>query len=881
MKSKQFFVLLLGCAALSSSHLSAKLTTPADLYRMSKGGGASATDVAPARRLPDFSTTFSAPSAQKNRIELLCRQPVEEWDLQDDALTTELRMAFASKETVDKALSFREKLLPAWQAWRETDKKAQALKRLEEEMESLLSKDKSFYSTGRGAFFAKWLVHFDVSLNADTFITALLGAVKVQPYHDLYLAFLGYEKTDADYHRAPAHLLEGKRLSDVQCLNRIFAALVVMFRSEYDLAYQAKSDEKLEKFFKEFNLTPSQKMDIDRAVFLGQEPTFPGDAVVMKKAWSYLIAESRKEAEAKAKSELEKRLENFWEATVGLQARLDLLRVPERFFKYPNSAQGSAEVLSDEQAYSLLFGLGCRISERVFLSSRHLPLPAELQTMFFREYRDQLFVFGRMPALPKGELNLARKIPDMPRLTKDAFDKAWQSMEEVQMMDWARRKSFEAQVTLLFGDVDFLAPESLSASVKEALSGYDLAKGADLYTNLLKVYGEFNALRWHLLANGADGARAAAAKRLLQAIGLIRDFMQSLGLEVDSLENIAAGYKAVMKTFAEQMRMTLSPKNVVKTLAGGDRSGVIALNAMVSISGVKNPQASKIVHCTPELYRALYKNMWLHIAGRLLVVASKEREGVRAKREGDASVIAGTVGLASEEGDDADASALFEGGKLASEALAKGDGNEETVVAKVKQRLGAIGRAAASRKKRFDAYVDEGDVEGMSDQIAGSLADIGRFIGGVQSIIELAGEQSEKESNRVRAVFKAVTMYVFCLTEFVNKKLSNVQGLFMGMFKGIKGYLVQGAMERWLIPTLRRMRHEVNKDDEEMLAAIQRAADDVKLTFEGKKKAEDIKEPKKGSRYSDQLKSNEAQTRESGLAFVMREHNLMSAGGAA
>jgi|GEM_PF-7005004 len=713
------------------------------------------------------------------------------WDL-DDALKAELECALPSELMQQRIIEFRGKTKKQWRAWQasRTDSNETALNAA---LQALIEKDPQLKKAENTEQLAKWLRDMDISMTADVCIATMdAGLKKEKQYTALQCSVLGYPfLKDPQVHAIPVHAVENEKkvLSDTTCLQRILAILMVEYRRFYDTKYAKKRQEQLYVA----GVGGDTAVAKDTAAASEEEylGSFAGDAG---------IREAQAYAHAEAVAYIEGKLEPVNEALFCVLVRLEVVRVADACFSFPDAAKKSSEYIRDPLIYSMLIGMAYRIVQRVVQGGETILLSGDIesggsgiQSLVYRAYTQQ---YGRLPStVPSGEKAVG-----------------------------IERTSFEVHCVFLFGNIDFLRPRSFSEhkTLREALDQERVYRGMSLMKKIYHCYSLLRAVQWGLYSNPSEKALLAELYRYASEV---KAYMKGLDLVIDSGTQLHDAFVTALQAKG----ITEWKHSDIFSVA--PRRGLLLLPLLVDQP--RGRKSKNTLVCRADDYIALYKVLWLYCATRLFCTLAYEKKFQHLKRDDFHQ----------------DAAAFDENGEpiiVVDEAQAAPE--ELSGLQKAQSFMQDTFARASYQAKNVRTKLAKGTTAEIVGSGVSALDDVSQFVEGIGSVLTGLYNQSSKESGRALAVFKALSLYVNVVGKMVNTKIKNLQSGLQSFSESMSGRAASWGLDNIL---LRRMREGLKESAENVVKVVNR--DDAILRKSIIEAQTYLREAIKGTRTADQI----------------------------
>ncbi|MEI7580618.1 MAG: hypothetical protein WCJ17_02360 [bacterium] len=733
----------------------------------------------------DFS---GAVSEGRDPLALFCNQQVDEQILQDADLVRDVTLALGKNDDfLNTLLAVRSTLTSQWEEWFSTEKKEEQYAALLAAYEKELKKRGTIKSDSVHTF-AKHTVLADYG-NRE-FPVQMLQAMRTNAYYSLLFFVLGYTEWDTDIARE----VNGIKLTDPATVQRMLADMIVAYRREYDavfatacistgLTFSRESKEK-EEFFKS-----SMKNE-----FLGTTAPKQDN---LSEQWNAIMSAARAYAHKEAAAFINAKLLKVTQLLTLFSARLEVVRVSDAMFEYPTPARASQGKLANASVQSILLGLAYRISQQLLMNNEYIINSQQMQSFFVQEYQGQ----QRLGHI-SGEV-----------LTGERFLKTSDEVEKKQ------RKSFEARCAVLFGDIDFLLQGAFDGALQEALQGFDVARGAELYKKLMGVTCQRNGALWGIV----EGERKS--RMLLSSAVALKKLQHDIWAYLKTI-NLDAGSSGEMnQVYQDQIDLLI--------WTNAERSAFTTQSAVFFSTSSRAKRGR--VNCSPLVYQALYRLFWLCVGVRLLgdVVRGDQSERV-AHEEVDQVALQQVLERQQTElkkqtphedgiNDDSLSGALMQAQK---KLVSFGD----TMGGRVEQLKGNALRYASGKS----------GMRSLNTDILNSFNDSSQLLDGMQTSIKAVFDKSDQASDRFVGSIKASLILVDRCVELCSKQMAKLRSMFASIASWTNNQLMSAAMRAVIGGKLKKMLTEVNRDNEVPLARIKQALVDLQLVLQGKKRSTDL-----------------------------------------
>ncbi len=665
----------------------------------------------------------------KNPLEVLAALPVDKWDLKDSLLALETSFALMTESVVKKIQQLRKETRTLWLEWKKADAKSAPFTNLTKQIQKLADKPDMF--PGANEELAEWIVRADIGADGAEYLQALLKLTKHVSYNYLLMSVLGAPSFDTK----EARVINGASLSDLQCRNRFFALLAAFYRQEYDERFQAARDYQALVYGKRFTIGHTDLMLLEEAEYLGAEvpEVVKLNAGFNPAEWREVAKASRVRAHEETYSVVQKKLDNIGNALFLFQARLEAVRVPDNFFQYPDAMQASSAALYDTHILSILVGVLYRLGERMCRGKKSLFMNyADMQTVIAQEYKGQRLLRHIMLDVPVGEKDSRGSMPG----------------PSSKPFEVDQRRSFEARLALLLGDIDFFESKSLALEVKGALSKLSGVMAASkLYKTIMFQNCYINGLAWGIIP---PRNKEKVLGKLQEGVAVVRGNLEKFGLSVENQEAVAKSYRQLL--------------NVINTWSPHTAFTYKSVFGLTNTGGPKITQ----VKCSPQIYQALYMLLWLYIWSRLQVVVSLQNQERLVKK---------TVGEVSLRESDI---VFDEKGMLRTDIgpAQEKQTREPGALQKIRDSVATLSYRAQQGANKLKT---KGDIDGGFDEALNGLSDMANLIEDLKPASVDLFKQSDKVANRFSATTKALVVYAHRLSDFAIKKIGKIQ-------KGIRDF---------------------------------------------------------------------------------------------
>ncbi|MDQ5940504.1 MAG: hypothetical protein QG632_230 [Candidatus Dependentiae bacterium] len=665
----------------------------------------------------------------KNPLEVLAALPVDKWDLKDSLLALETSFALMSESVVKKIQHLRKETRALWLEWKKADAKSAPFTNLTKQIQKLADKPDMF--PGANDEVAEWIILADIGADGAEYLQALLKLTKHVSYNYLLMSVLGAPSFDTK----EARVINGASLSDMQCRNRFFAILAAFYRREYDERVQAARDYQTLVYGKRFTVGQTDLLLLEESEYLsGEVPEIVKlNAGFNPAEWREVARASRVRAHEETYSVAQKKLDNIGNVLFLFQARLESVRVPDNFFQYPDAIQASSAALYDTHILSILVGVLYRLGERMCRGKKASFMDyADMQAVLAQEYKGQRLLRHIMLDVPVGEKDSRGSMPG----------------PSSKPFEVDRRRSFEARLALLLGDIDFFESKSLAPVVKEAIGKLSGVMAASkLYKTIMLQNCYINGLAWGMIP---PRNKEKVLGKLQEGVAVVRGNLEKLGLSVENQEAVAKSYRQLLNVIN-----TWSPHTAF---------------TYKSVFGLTNAGRRRIaqVKCSPQIYQALYKLLWLYIWARLQVVVSLQNQERLVKKT------AAEVSLRESD------IVFDEKGMLRTDIgpAQEKQAREPGALQKIRDTVATLsyrGQQGANKLRT------KGDIDGGFDEALNGLSDMANLIEDLKPASVDLFKQSDKVANRFSATTKALVAYTHRLSDFAIKKIGKIQ-------KGIRDF---------------------------------------------------------------------------------------------
>jgi len=724
--------------------------------------------------ISDF--TPEAVAEWKNPLEILLALPAEQWDLKDPSLTLEVSIALMGEGVVEKIRQLRRQTRELWMAWKKADAKSAPFASLIKQVQKLADKPGMF--PGANDRIAEWIVLADIAADREKYQAEAFKITRHVSYNYLLMSVLGAPFFDAK----EARIINGVPLSDLHCRNRFFSILVSFYRREYDGRYQAARDYQALGYGKRFSISPADLLLLEEADYLGFDTP---DAVKLNAGfdsaqWQEVAAASRIRAHEETCTFVQKKLDAIGNTLFLFQARLEAVCISDSFFQYPDAHQASSAGLRDPHTLSILVGILYRLGERMCRGLKVAAMDrSDMQTVMSQEYKGQ---------------RALRHIPlEVPFGEKDARGVV------------GHRRSFEARLGLLLGDIDFFEPRLLPPAIKETIGSLINGQGAaKLYKTIMFHNAYLNGIAWGIIPLHR---KQKVLEKFQEGIAVVRGNIEKFGLLVGSQEEISRSYRQLIDAIYSW--------------------GPHAAFTYKSPFGLSGRTGAGQVKCSMMVYQALYKLLWFYIWSRLQVVASLHVQARTIKKMG------AEVNLRESD-------VVFDGkGMLRTDIGSAQEKQTETTDALQRARDFITDTSSTITyrvQQGMNQLAKKGDVDGTVDETLNALKDMALFVNNMKGVSADLFQQSVATCRRGEELMIALQDYTQHLSDFVIKKIGKVQKgvrdfadfwlvkatVFMTKIPGVKGAF-RNAMSRFLSTVKEGDDAQEERRMKESLMNVQRA----------------------------------------------------------
>lgn len=719
-------------------------------------------------------------------LKILCDGSLDKWKVKDSLLASELAYVFMDDGHMEAFKQVRRASLAAWTALKKTKGKEEVFTTLLLSAVQKALRDKKINKNPSESF-ARWVMQFDLSVARADFVKIMLKITDIKsPYGVLLLSVLGYRSFD----ELNARNVNGVDLSDINALHRFFAEMVIAYRNEYDIQYQVARELRIALYAREHTLTDAQLFELEKAEYLGM--AIPTDKMTgssfNENDWHQELVAARYKAHQLALEFVQKKLTKIGSALLLFHARLESVRVPDKVFEYPSGNQALSVWLYDSHVYSILVGIVYRLAERFFRGKAEILDLTDMQSIMSREYRGQMLCKHIPLGVPGGEFDAKGA---MPSASSTLFERE-------------RRRSFEARLGILSGDIDFLDYASLAPNIQKAVSSFRVSDGIVLYKKIAGYCSYINGVAWGILPQRNKKAVVGA---LTKEIGVVRGYLGLLGIKSGTRSEVATSYKSIMDQIAAWTPHKAFAFNTSFSLVGGSRS------------------ATTKVICSEGVYQNLYKLLWLCIYCRLLAIEVNQRQEETVKKVQGATVVTEAVDLFDENG-------VLRAGIKATEMAAP---KASTPLANVGEQLANFGKVFARHSQQItDKLTIKNDLDGAIDETINALGTTGDLTRQIQKSMLVAYQESDRSYGKLLLSFKALTVYTHWMTEYANSKISSMQKAIRTLFDKAWVKVLRAVAGSKIEKALRDLIVEVSEVDRQLLLKIKMAQKDLEDTLNGK-----------------------------------------------
>jgi hypothetical protein len=728
----------------------------------------------------------------KDPLVQFCTSDIEQAVLQDADLVRDVALALnKNADFLTNLRAVRNALITQWEAWFNTENKTDSYAALLAAYEKELKKRKIVASDEVAAFARRTLL---ADYGNTDFTAQMIQSIRGSAYHSLLFFVIGYSPWETTN---TAREVNGIRLTDHATLQRLFAEMVVAYRREYDAVFAtacistgltfSRENKTQNDFFKE-----SMKNEFLGASAQAEKPEFTQQL-------NTILATARAYAHKEAAAFMNEKLAKVTQLLTLFSARLEVARVADATFAYPIEQKALQAKLVDSAVLSILLGLAYRVSQQLLLHQEYIINSQQIQSFFVQEYQGQ----HRLNHISAEVLAGERFI----KTTDDAEKK--------------KRKAFEARCAVLFGDIDFLLQGAFEPDLQNALAEYDVARGATLYKKLMVVTCQRNGSQWGIVN---EERRPSMLRASIAALKQLQSdmwaYMQTLGLQAAD---------------AQEMNTTYARLVTALDWKEAERAAFTTQSA-VFFSAASRAKRGR-VHCSREVYQALYKFFWLCIGARLLreVVLSTQAAGLTKSDEVEAAAVESVLAQQAQE--------LAR--QKQSEAT-EDDGSLGGALVQAHKKLTSFGATMGSRVEQLKGNAlryasGQSDMRSVNTDILHSLDDSAQLLSGMQESIKAVFTKSDQASDRLVGSIKASLILVDRCIELCSKQMKTLRAGFFKFYTKVNSHPSIGSLMRKFIGgSIKGLLTDVNRDNEVPLARIKQALADMQLVLQGKKRSTEL-----------------------------------------
>lgn len=679
--------------------------------------------------------------------------------LGDPALALQLQIALRHEEAMNKVVAARHKHMTEWKAWREivpstshdaTQHRAKLHEALLKEAKLLLKKNNASDEAAKKVAYAM----MDASLVDTDFQSKMIqhiagrGASSNNYYRHLFLLVLGCADIGKDqFFQLPIRQLtkKGQLLSDQQCIQQIFAHMIVTYRTAYDAALHEMAAQIDDTFLLDYSIGQRPQVQdwlikwlTEEYAPLTAEREKSTEEVQAYQKWQQRRAEKIEAAHTSAYEALNNNLGAIWQAMQSVHASIDVLRVSCDDLEYPGIG-APRDKLGAAASYSILTGVLARLAHQKMVNE----VPVDVEHQVVQEAFAQEMVAQRAH-------DRVRNIPSIG------------SSEELKL-------SYQAKMFAM-ADKTINVLRGVSSTYNRAIvpfaqalknSGINVLEGAGIYSITMRLYGELNAARWKLPVTLAP---PEVLRKLNEQRIAAEEYLVSLGVSVNDVGNAYAKLLRELVIWKKPVNISFEKPQALYEQLG-------------KIDGAA---ATATAYCT------LYKILWLCIWRQLkTVVASKgQTEGVTGLTGSATPFTQSTLPIDRVPDEDAGQTDV-ELDELKDKINRIGEA-AKGLPEQLAQMARAVGSHAAGVKKGALDFADRGDMNGLFQHITGILDETGALLPGINSVLGNVYEQSdatytalhrklEQQSQRLLATMKGLITFIYVLSQYSQNKIDGLK----------------------------------------------------------------------------------------------------------
>lgn len=770
----------------------------------------------------------------------------------DTDLANEFSFAMGSIGAVQHAIMVRRTALTRWRNWNAVvlESGKEAVARYQKLYEKVASDLKSHYQD-RSASLAH--IAIKAPLADQTFtqemVKQIVGATPAEmipSYKRLLYLILGFDFTQKEYHRQPAHKVNGKYITDMQCAWQVFGRILITYREEFCNRYLTSTEMFTESYVEQWRQKWS---DLDSWTQSWKERVFsdpleqhstpvPAEQQEAHRLWQEGVSKAGIQAHHEARDSMNTMLAEVLHAMRSIHARIDVLSVGNGAFNYPYPGAENNELGSDSRK-SILIGClhGC-IGQRLAL--RRALTPSIIHTVFHGVMMTQTSTsLKRIKQLP---------VPVTRAQIDEANKEAQEGNRDLAREKAARIRAYEARrfLTISSPAIDMMTGESdqedrgmftwgdryKQVSLADELSLFNVPLGMQLYGGVVDLYGELNALRWGL---DVSQNRQQIMAKLVAKLHQVANYLRALGIPV-----AGASDEKVMQWYTQFIH-EMAPWKRLSTVA---YSKVESLRMRLEQDSITNDQRR-------ESYRAGYRLLWMCIWYNLKRLIS---------RNGNQHPLPlfGTVPLM-QEVDAPDGQPLSVTQPVINQPEMPQE--DDSALAKLKQQFGeAVGifdpivsgvgsDVNAIRSELIGNFKKTGDYSGVINNANRMLNRIGSILPGFNEMMlrtydhtDGLFKQMNEYSDRLLASMKGMMLYGYWLNRYTDTKIKGIQEMLNEILNSKFLWMLNNIpiISPHLRKTLTKAMEHVSEDDEKVLKQMRSAREKARLGWTGELKAGDI-----------------------------------------